>query len=78
MYDIDIKTYPSGVLIKILTKQLFFPYKSIELINMDKKETDKGLVWILFIKASGEKFNLVCNRDISADFIDICMHYKSI
>jgi hypothetical protein len=76
MYDIDIKTYQSGVLIKILTKQLFFPYKSIELINMDKKETDKGPVWILFIKASGEKFNLSCNRDISGDFIDICMHYK--
>jgi hypothetical protein len=72
MCDIDIKTYPSGLILKFNSKNIFIPYKSIELVCMEKK--DGG--WSLFIKAAGEKYNLLCANDITEEFNNICIMYK--
>ena len=67
-----INTYHSGLLITILHKMIFIPYKSIELIYIDKKDTG----WLLCVKASNQTYNLLFKRDITNDFINICKLYQ--
>jgi hypothetical protein len=70
--DTTLTTYHSGILISISHKMIFIPYKSIQLIYIDKKDTG----WLLFIKASDEKYNLIFKKDITQDFINICKLYQ--
>jgi hypothetical protein len=67
-----ITTYHSGILLTLSNKMIFIPYKSIQLIYIDKKDTG----WLLFIKASDEKYNLMFKKDITNDFINICKLYQ--
>ncbi len=75
--QLDIQCYPFGVNISSGGRQYFFPYKTIQFLQLERR-SDAGAahIWVLHIRTEKDKINLTSVRDLEADFKVLMMTYK--
>ncbi len=70
---LEIRTYSAGVEISSGARQYFFPYKTIQFLQLERRPG----VWILHIRTDRDKINLTSSRDLDADFRALMIAYRT-
>lgn len=73
--QLEIICYSSGVNIISGTRQYFFPYKTIQFLQLEQTQGQNQ--WILHIRTDRDKINLASARDLSADFRALMVAYRA-
>jgi len=74
---LKIATCPAGIQIEAGTKFFFIPFKTIEMLSLDKKTPeDKPEYWHFQIKTTKDTINLTSCTNLEADFKTICSLYR--
>ncbi len=71
--QLEIICYSGGVNIISGARQYFFPYKTIQFLQLEQAQGQ----WILHIRTDRDKINLASARDLSADFRALMIAYRS-
>ncbi len=75
--QLEIQCYPFGVNIGSGARQYFFPYKTIQFLQLERHADVSGVMtWTLHIRTEKDKINLTSARDLEADFKVLMMTYK--
>jgi len=77
---LELQAYPYGLGIVLGggTKSYFFPWRVIEGIHCEKKQTDAGQAyWALTVKTPKDQINLTSARNLDADYKNICMNFRA-
>jgi hypothetical protein len=70
--QLEIICYSGGVNIISGARQYFFPYKTIQFLQLEQGQGQ----WILHIRTDRDKINLASSRDLSADFRALMIAYR--
>ncbi len=70
--QLEIICYSGGVNIISGARQYFFPYKTIQFLQLEQGAGQ----WILHIRTDRDKINLLSARDLSADFRALMVAYR--
>ena len=76
--QLEIHTYPSGVEILSGTRQYFFPYKTIQFLQLERKIDGGQNVWVLHIRTEKDKIILTSLRDLNSDFKSLMISFRNI
>ena len=71
--QLEIICYSGGVNIISGARQYFFPYKTIQFLQLEQGNNQ----WILHIRTDRDKINLSSARDLNADFRALMISYRS-
>jgi hypothetical protein len=71
--QLEIICYSGGVNISSGLRQYFFPYKTIQFLQLEQGAGQ----WILHIRTDRDKINLSSVRDLNADFRALMISYRS-
>ena len=74
--QLELRTYPFGIEIASGARQYFFPYKTIQFLQLERGVEATGPTWTLHIRTEKDKINLKSYRDLDADFRAIMIGYK--
>ena len=76
--QLDIICYSGGVNISSGPRQYFFPYKTIQFLQLERRPESAGSSsWILHIRTDRDKINLTSARDLESDFRALMISYRS-
>jgi hypothetical protein len=75
--QLDIICYSGGVNISSGPRQYFFPYKTIQFLQLERRPETTGNSWILHIRTERDKINLTSARDLESDFRALMISYRS-
>jgi hypothetical protein len=75
--QLELRTYPFGIEIGSGTRQYFFPYKTIQFLQLERGVEGGSAIWTLHIRTEKDKINLKSSRDLDADFRAIMVGYRS-
>jgi hypothetical protein len=70
---LELRTYSAGVEISSGARQYFFPYKTIQFLQLERRPG----TWILHIRTDRDKINLTSSRDLDADFHALMIAYRT-
>ncbi len=70
--QLELFCYSGGVNIISGARQYFFPYKTIQFLQLEQGNNQ----WILHIRTDRDKINLSSARDLSADFRALMVAYR--
>ena len=70
---LELRTYSAGVEISSGARQYFFPYKTIQFVQLERRPG----AWILHIRTDRDKINLTSSRDLDADFRALMIAYRT-
>ncbi len=74
--QLEIQCYPFGVNISSGGRQYFFPYKTIQFLQLERRGEGGVTTWVLHIRTEKDKINLTSVRDLEADFKVLMMGYR--
>ena len=74
--QLELRTYPFGIEISSGARQYFFPYKTIQFLQLERGAEATGSTWTLHIRTEKDKINLKSYRDLDADFRAIMIGYR--
>lgn len=80
---LEIICYSGGVGISSGVRQYFFPYKTIQFLQLERRGGDTGAgsvssnSWILHIRTERDKINLESGRNLEPDFRALMIAYRS-
>jgi hypothetical protein len=72
--QLEIRPYPAGVEISSGARQYFFPYRTIQFLQLERRLDAK--LWVLHIRTDRDKINLTSARDLDADFRALMIAYR--
>jgi hypothetical protein len=75
--QLEIRTYSAGVEIASGTRQYFFPYKTIQFLQLERRVEGERKTWALHIRTERDKINLTSVRDLDADFRALMIAYRT-
>ena len=75
--QLEIHTYSAGVEISSGTRQYFFPYKTIQFLQLERRAEGERKIWTLHIRTDRDKINLTSARDLDADFRALMIAYRT-
>ncbi len=75
--QLEIQCYPFGVNISSGGRQYFFPYKTIQFLQLERRGENGVTTWVLHIRTEKDKINLTSVRDLEADFKVLMMAYRN-
>lgn len=76
---LELQAYPYGLGVTLGggAKSYFFPWRVIEGIHCEKKQTDAGQAyWTLTVQTAKDRINLTSARNLDADYKNICMNVR--
>ncbi len=76
--QLEIHTYPAGVEISSGARQFFFPYKTIQFLQLEQRMEAGQQQWVLHIRTDRDKINLTSQRDLTTDFKSLMISYRNI
>lgn len=74
--QLELRTYPFGIEIASGARQYFFPYKTIQFLQLERGVENGTATWTLHIRTEKDKINLKSYRDLDADFRAIMVGYR--
>ena len=74
--QLELRTYPFGIEIASGARQYFFPYKTIQFLQLERSVENGSATWTLHIRTEKDKINLKSYRDLDADFRAIMIGYR--
>jgi hypothetical protein len=75
--QLEIRTYSAGVEISSGARQYFFPYKTIQFLQLERRTEGERKIWALHIRTDRDKINLTSARDLEADFRALMIAYRT-
>ncbi len=75
--QLEIHTYPAGVEISSGSRQFFFPYKTIQFLQLEQRIEGGQPQWVLHIRTDRDKINLSSHRDLNSDFKALMISYRT-
>jgi len=72
---LEIICYSGGVGISSGARQYFFPYKTIQFLQLERR--GEAASWILHIRTDRDKINLESGRNLEPDFRALMIAYRS-
>ena len=76
--NLEIHTYSAGVEISSGARQYFFPYKTIQFLQLERRVgADERKIWTLHIRTDRDRINLTSARDLDADFRALMIAYRT-
>lgn len=75
--QLEIRNYPAGVEIASGPRQYFFPYKTIQFLQLERRQEGGATLWTLHIRTDRDKINLTSARDLEADYRALMMAFRS-
>jgi hypothetical protein len=74
--QLEIQCYPFGVNISSGARQYFFPYKTIQFLQLERKVEAGVATWVLHIRTEKDKINLTSARDLEGDFRALMVAFR--
>ena len=75
--QLEIICYSGGVNISSGARQYFFPYKTIQFLQLERKTDSTGnSSWALHIRTDRDKINLESGRNLEGDFRALMVAYR--
>lgn len=75
--QLEIICYSGGVNISSGARQFFFPYKTIQFLQLERRADSTGNPsWALHIRTERDKINLESGRNLEADFRALMVAYR--
>ncbi len=74
--QLEIRPYPAGVEISSGARQYFFPYRTIQFLQLERRAEGPTKLWVLHIRTDRDKINLTSARDLDSDFRGLMIAYR--
>lgn len=75
--QLELHIYPFGFEVASGARHYFFPYKTIQFLQLERGIEAGVTIWTLHIRTDRDKINLKSHRDLEADFRAIMIGYRS-